>query len=412
MFYGKNQKAILTWQDARGRRDTKKTVILPKTKQILKIAVNTRLLLKNKLEGIGWFIFENFSRMVKAHPEHTFYFLFDRPFDKSFVFSDNVIPIVVLPPARHPVLHYWWFEHALPRALKKIQPDIFISPDAYNSLASPFKNLMVIHDLNFVHHPEMMPWLPRKYYNYFTPQYARKADRILTVSQFTKQDIVKQYGIDPAKIDVALNGANPIYEPITKEQQQLTRQTITQGRPYFIFVGALNPRKNITGLFRAFDFYVNETASDTCLVVVGEKMFWNRDIEKAYASMTHKNQVVFTGRLEPEELKNMMGAALALVFVPFFEGFGIPIVEAFRAGVPVITSNITAMPEVAGDAALLVNPFQTKEIAEAMKKITFANDLRKKFVEKGFERSRMFSWDNTAEHFYEAIIKTMQQAKS
>ncbi len=378
----------------------------------MKIAVNTRLLLKNKLEGIGWFTYETFSRMVKAHPEHTFYFLFDRPFDKSFVFSHNVIPIVVPPPARHPVLHYWWFEQALPRALKKIHPDIFISPDAYNSLASPFRNLMVIHDLNFVHHPEMMPWLPRKYYNYFTPRYARKADRILTVSQFTRQDIVKQYGIDPAKIDVVYNGANPLYAPISEKQLQLTRQEIAQGRPYFIFVGALNPRKNIAGLFKAFDLYIQETAADTCLVIVGKKMFWSRKIEKAYSSMTHKNRVIFTGRLEPEVLKNVMGSALALTFVPFFEGFGIPIVEAFRTGIPVITSNITAMPEVAEDAALLVNPFEVKEIAGAMKNITFAPELRKKLVEKGFERSKTFSWDKTAKDFWKSIEQTMQQAKS
>jgi len=374
----------------------------------LKIAVNTRLLLKNKLEGIGWFTYESFSRMVKSHPEHTFYFLFDRPYDASFIFSDNVIPMIIPPPARHPVLHYWWFEHALPKALKKIQPDIFISPDAYNSLSSPFKNLMVIHDLNFVHYPKMMPRLPRKYYNYYTPRYARKADRILTVSQFTRQDIVKQYNINPNKIDVAYNGANLLYAPVTEDQQQLTRHKISQGRPYFIFVGALNPRKNITGLLKAFDLFIRETASDTCLVVVGEKMFWSRDMEKAYASVAYKNQIIFTGRMEPEDLKNVMGSALALTFVPFFEGFGIPIVEAFRAGIPVITSNTTAMPEVAGDAALLVSPFQTKEIAEAMKKITFVPDLRKKLVEKGFQRSRMFSWDKTAELFWKAIEKTMQ----
>lgn len=377
----------------------------------MKIAVNTRLLLKNKLEGIGWFTYESFSRMVKTHPEHQFYFLFDRSYDRSFIFSDNVNPIVVHPPARHPVLHYWWFEHALPRALKKIRPDIFISPDAYNSLASPFRNLMVIHDLNFVHHPEMMPWLPQRYYNYFTPRYARKADRILTVSQFTKRDIVKQYGIDPGKIDVVYNGANALYSPVSEDDQKLTRKKLTSGRPYFIFVGALNPRKNITGLFKAFDLYINETAAETCLVVVGEKMFRGRDIEKAFSDMQHKQRVIFTGRLEPEELKNVMGSALALTFVPFFEGFGIPIVEAFRAGIPVITSNITAMPEVSGDAALLVNPFHTKEIVDAMKKITFVPDLRKKLVEKGFQRNRIFSWDKTAERFWEAIEKTMQQPK-
>ena len=103
-----------------------------------------------------------------------------------------------------------------------------------------------------------------------------------------------------------------------------------------------------------------------------------------------------------------MGSALALTFTPFFEGFGIPIVEAFRAGVPVITSNLTAMPEVAGQAALLVNPFDPKEIARAMKKITFVPDLRKKLVEKGFKRSKLFSWDKTAELLWKAMENTMQ----
>ena len=231
---------------------------------------------------------------------------------------------------------------------------------------------------------------------------------LLTVSQFTKQDIVKQYGIDPAKIDVVYNGANPLYAPVSDEQQQLTRQKISQGRPYFIFIGALNPRKNIAGLLKAFDQYIRETAADTCLIVVGKKMYRDRSIKKAFAEMKHKDLVIFTGRLEPGELKNVMGSALALTFVPFFEGFGIPIVEAFRAGVPVITSNITAMPEVAGDAALLVNPFQIKEITEAMKSITFVPELRKKLVEKGFQRSRMFSWDKTARLFWESVEKTMQ----
>ncbi len=173
-------------------------------------------------------------------------------------------------------------------------------------------------------------------------------------------------------------------------------------------MGALNPRKNIAGLFKAFDLYIQETAADTSLVVVGEKMYWDSNIEKAFADMKHQNQVIFTGRLEPEELKNIMGSASALTFVPFFEGFGIPIVEAFRAGIPVITSDITAMPEVAGDAALFVNPFEDKEIAEAMKKITFVPDLRKKLVEKGFQRSKIFSWDKTAGLFWKAIEKTTQ----
>jgi hypothetical protein len=159
----------------------------------LKIAVNTRLLLKNKLEGIGWFTFEAMKRITKAHPGHHFYFLFDRAYDASFIFGENVTPVVIGPQARHPVLHYLWFEYSVPGALKKINPDVFVSPDAYLSLKTKFKTLLVIHDLNFEHYPENMPALVRKYYKYFTPRFARKASRIATVSRFSKQDIVKQY---------------------------------------------------------------------------------------------------------------------------------------------------------------------------------------------------------------------------
>ena len=220
----------------------------------MKIAVNTRLLLKNKLEGIGWFTFETLKRIVTTHPEHDFYFLFDRPFDTSFVFSENVHPLVVWPPTRHPLLQYWWFEYALPKVLRKIQPDLFFSPDAYNSLRLPYKNIMVIHDLNFEHHPDFIPWADRLYYRYFSPLFAKKADKILTVSQFSKKDIHQQYGIPSDKIDVVYNGANLYYRPLSEKEKQHIRQKIGDGHPYFIFIGAFNPRKNICRLFQALIF--------------------------------------------------------------------------------------------------------------------------------------------------------------
>ena len=150
----------------------------------LKIAVNTRLLIKNKLEGIGWFSYETLKRITRAHPEHQFYFLFDRPFDESFVFGSNVTPIVIRPQARHPILFYLWFEKSIPRALKKINPDLFMSTDGYLSLSTTTPSLPVIHDLNFEHYPEQLPFLVRKYYKHYFPRFARKAARIATVSEF------------------------------------------------------------------------------------------------------------------------------------------------------------------------------------------------------------------------------------
>ena len=135
------------------------------------IAVNTRLLLKDKLEGIGWFTYESLKRITKNHPEHNFLFLFDRPFSEEFIFSDNIIPIVVGPQARHPLLWYWWFEQSLPKIFHKHEPDLFLSPDGFLSLsyAAPAgtkqcKQLAVIHDLNFEYYPQDFPFLARKYF--------------------------------------------------------------------------------------------------------------------------------------------------------------------------------------------------------------------------------------------------------
>ena len=374
---------------------------------VLKIAVNTRLLLSRKLEGIGWFMFETLQRIVTSHPEHTFYFIFDRKYDPKFIFADNVIPVVTPPPTRHPVLQYIWFEYAIPRELKKIKPDLFLSPDAYNSLRSPYKSLMVIHDLNFEHYPEKMPPLVRKYYRYFTPKFARKATRIATVSQFSKKDIEQQYGIDPGKIDVVYNGVNEKFVPVTEEVKQATREKYTGGKPYFIYVGALIDRKNLGKLFQAFDRFKSLESNDVKLLIVGTKMWHNKELQSIYEQMKFKNEIVFAGRLEPEELYKTTGSALAMTYVSYFEGFGIPILEAFASGIPVITSNVTSMPEVADGAALLIDPSDSNDIAKAMATITNDEQLRKELIEKGLNRRKQFSWDKSAESLWNSIEKTV-----
>lgn len=374
----------------------------------MKIAVNTRLLLKSKLEGIGWFTYESLKRIVLGHPEHEFYFIFDRKYDDSFIFADNVKPVVVGPQARHPILHYIWFEHSIPSALKKIKPDVFLSPDAYCSLSTDVKTLVVLHDLNFEHYPEGMPWMVRKYYRYFTPRFAKKASRIATVSEFSKQDIIDQYGISAEKIDVVYNGANENFKAVDKQTMQVTKQNYSGGKDYFVFIGALNPRKNLINLFRAFDIFKKENDTPAKLLVVGEKMWWTGEIKDAYNQMQNHQDVVFTGRLEPEELYKVVGSALAVAYVSIFEGFGIPIVEAWYAETPVITSNVTAMPEIAGDAALIIDPFKPQSIADAMKSITFDDGLRKEFIEKGKKRRELFSWEKTADNLWASIERTLE----
>ncbi|MFU8843541.1 MAG: glycosyltransferase family 4 protein [Bacteroidales bacterium] len=371
----------------------------------MKIAVNTRLLLKGRLEGIGWFMFETLKRITRQHPEHEFYFIFDRAYDESFIFSENIHPVVTFPPARHPLFFYIWFEHIIPRTLKRIKADVFFSPDGYLSLRSKVRSHVVMHDLNFEHYPEDIPYLASKHYRYYFQRYAHKADRIATVSEFSKDDIIKQYQILPEKIDVVYNGASAEFHVLSDVEKEEVKKKYTAGRPYFIFLSALSPRKNLVNLFYAFDQLKQSDNQGLKLLVVGEKMYWTHEIRDTYKQMRYRDEVIFAGRLEFGELTRVLGAALALTYVSYFEGFGIPIVEAFYSGTPVITSNVTSMPEVAGDAAILVDPFSVDSVCQAMQQIAHDGLLRKSMIIKGSERAKLFSWQKSADLLWDSIQK-------
>jgi len=371
------------------------------------IGVNTRLLLPDKLEGIGWFTYQTLKRITQTHKEHQFVFFFDRQYDPEIIFSDNVTAVVAGPPTRHPVLWYYWFERVIPKLLKKHNVDLFLSPDGYSCLSSNVKTLVVMHDINFVHRPKDLPFTIRHYYNFFFKKFAQKAIRLATVSEYSKNDIAKSFSVDNNKIDVVYNGANSVYTPLAENEKKIIRENYSDGNEYFIFIGALHPRKNIARLLKAFDAFKLSKDSNVKLIIVGEKMFKSADIKKQYTVMKFKQDVIFTGRLSAEELSKVLASALALTFVPLFEGFGIPVVEAFYCDTPVLTSNVTSLPEVAGDAAIMVDPFSVNEIKNGMIKLAFDVDLRIQLIEKAQIQREKFTWDKTAEKLWRSIEKTM-----
>lgn len=371
----------------------------------MRIAVNTQHLLPNKLEGIGWFAHETLRRIVQNHPEHEFVFIFDRPWDEAFIYSNNIIPVKTTVPSRHPFLWWWHYEIDIPLILKKYSPDLFFSPDGWMSLKTPVPTVNVIHDLNFVHRPSDFPFFYRKYYNYFFPKYAKKAKQLITVSEYSKTDIIETWGIAPNKIDVAYNGCNTIYTPVASELGIEIENQFTGGNPYFIYVGSHNPRKNIEGMLDAFDIFKQNDMQNYKLVIVGEAMWNNSYLQNKIDKLNYKNDIVFTGRLSTEVLHLVLASAKALLLVSFSEGFGIPVVEAMHCDVPVICSNVSALPEIAGNAALFADPFSANDIAQAM--ITLANNtkVRQKIIEEGKNQRKKFSWDYTAEKVWETIEK-------
>lgn len=377
----------------------------------MKIAVNARFLLPGQLEGIGWVTHEVVRRMVAAHPEDEFFLLFDRPYDQRFVFGPNVRPVVVGPPARHPLLFAYWYEWRLPGVLADIGADVFLSFDNFLSLRTDVPTILMVHDLAYLHFPEQVSWLVRRYYRYFTPRYLHRADHIFAVSDFTRQDILQHFALEPGKVETVHNGCRPGFAPLSEAEREAVRRQYADGQPYFFYYGALQPRKNIVRLMEAFSLFNHITSSSYKLLLGGRLAWQTKDIQRARRRTMYREDIRFLGYIPERELPRLLGGAFALTYVSLFEGFGLPVLEAMHSEVPVITSNLSSMPEIAGAAALLVDPYNVASINIAMRKIWRDDRVRQRLVEAGRKQRELFDWERSADIIYKEV-KRLGMAKS
>ena len=371
----------------------------------MKIAVNARELLKGRMEGIGRYIFETTRQMVLDHPDDEFFFFFDRKYDPSFIFAHNVTPVVIHPQARHPLLWYIWFEIAVPYYLKKYKIDVFYSGDTYLSMKTKVPTLLVCHDVAYKHYPKHIKKIHLNYYENNFAKFHKRADHIVAVSEFTRQDIIKIYDLIPNKVTVGHNASPKGFKPSNSNEQLIIRDRLTGGNPYFIYVGSLHPRKNVVNLIKAFDIFKKQNHTNHKLVLVGRMAWKNEELQEVFATTEHKDDIIFTGHVSNDDLPKYLASAEALTYVSVFEGFGIPILEGMSSGTPVITSNVSSMPEVAGNAALLIDPHDPTSIATGMQRIICEPKLRDSLIAKGYERVKVFSWKKTADHIYKQMNK-------
>lgn len=351
----------------------------------MNIAINARHLIKGKLEGIGWYSYEILKRLVLLRPNDQFFFFYDRK-TNPLVHGINVTNVVVNPQARHPYLFKIWFNYVLPKAFKKYNIDIFFSPDGFVSLNTNIAQIGVIHDLNFEHYPEDLPKIVLKYYKKHMQLFAKKAKKIITVSNFSKNDIISKYDIPTEKLHVIYNGANPNFKKLSEKTKVQFIKSNNNSRPFFIYVGSLHKRKNIERMLIGFQKFNTQKKMD--FVIVGTDM-WKNQLKLEGLL----NNVKFLGRKSGDELSKWVASSTALIYVSYFEGFGLPVLEGMLSGVPVVTSDLTSIPEVGGDSVIYVDPFNEESICQGMNR---ALKEGLDFSKKGLIQSKKFSWDNSA----------------
>jgi glycosyltransferase involved in cell wall biosynthesis len=369
----------------------------------VKIAVNTRFLLPGKLEGIGKVTYEVLRRLVHLMPETNFDFLFDRKFDPALVFNANVHPKVIFPPTRHPLLTHTWLQSGVKRYISKSKPDLYFSFDGFMVLGISIPSIITIHDLAYAHFPQQNRFADRWYYQRYMPMYAQESAHIITVSKFSQNDISTRFHLPMHKVTAIYNGVSEEFQPVTTEISNRIRAKYAASEPYFLYVGAIHPRKNLARLIQAFDQYKSTSGSPMKLLITGKKGWLTKPVEKAFENSKSRSDIIFTGFVPQKELSALIGSAEALCYVSLFEGFGLPIVEAMATGVPVLCSNRNSMAEIAGHAAILVDPENINDIAKGLHQLERDKNLRKKLITTGLERSKLYRWDRTAEQYRDVL---------
>ncbi len=370
------------------------------------IAVNTRFLMGDYLEGYGNFIYETFIRITKNNPEHQFLFIFDRPYEKHFIGGENVKAVVTRPAARHPLLWKIWYDISVPAVLRKHKADVFVSCDGFCSLRTKVPQCLVVHDLAFLHYPSLNIKSHLLFYKKYMPAFLKKATFIATVSEFSKKDIMQQYKTPAAKIDIVYNGVKEIFQPLKEEVKVATKNKYTEGKEYFVYAGSIHPRKNLMKLLKAFSIFKKRQQTNMKLVLAGRLAWKYESFKENLKSYKYRNDVIMTGYTEQKELVNIIGSAYGMVYPSLFEGFGVPVLEAMQCDVPVITSVNSAMQEIAKDAALFADPENSTDIAEKMMLLYKDEKLRKELIEKGKKVASKYDWDKTAELLWQTILKS------
>jgi glycosyltransferase involved in cell wall biosynthesis len=372
----------------------------------MKIAVNAIFFNPAQLEGYGHYSVSIFQRLVAQYPTHEFVFIYDRPHQQYLISGPNVQSVTVGPAARHIPGFFYWYNISAANVVKQLKADIWVQPYGFCSLTSSVPQLMVVHDLAFKHFPQYISTAQRWHYKVMTPKFLKKATRLVTVSEFSKQDIQAQYPQISKSLTVISGAARQGFVPLSWEQKEQVKEAYTEGYEFFLCVGGISPRKNMLNILKAFSLFKKWHKSNMKLVFAGRLAWQYQDFLEKLKTFKYRHDVVLTGYLEESLLQSLTGAAYAAMYISDFEGFGLPIVEAMQAGVPVVVANNSSMPEVGGEAVLYANAQDPETIAQQMQTLYRDEALREKLIQKGLAQAKTFSWEKAATLFWEEIVAT------
>jgi glycosyltransferase involved in cell wall biosynthesis len=341
--------------------------------------------------GINWYIRNLLTHLPRVDHDNCYTaFIGERGFNNSGL----ALKLSRLPTSR-PVVRIFWEQVVQPFALRKERVDLLHALAFVAPLLSPCPSVVTIYDLSFLIYPDSFKRSKRFYLDLFTRLSARKARRIIAISDSTKRDVVRLLGVSPDKVGVVYCGIGEAFRPLDEDQVAAFRSKRGLPERFILFVGTIEPRKNVTRLIEAFAD-LRFAICDLRLVIGGAKGWFYEDVFARVEELGLEGEVMFPGYIPVSELPLWYNAAELFVYPSLYEGFGLPPLEAMACGTPVVTANTSSLPEVVGEAGLTVDPLDVEGLAEAMRRVLGDEALRQEMRERGLQRAKGFSWTKTA----------------
>jgi glycosyltransferase involved in cell wall biosynthesis len=374
-------------------------------KPAIRVGVNAHLLScgeSYRSAGISWYIQNLLHRLPDVDPEVGYtVFLGER----SYKGRDELQLWPSRLPTHRPEVRIFWEQVLQPWAIRQAGVDLLHGMALVGPMVGACPVVITVHDLSFLFYPRSFPASKRLYLRAFTGMSVRRARRVIAISENTKRDVVQQYGISPDRVDRIYYGIDPIFRPLPAGQVAEFRSQRGLPERFVLFVGTLEPRKNVVRLIEAY-----AQLRDNCppLLLVGGKGWLYDEIFARVGELDLTDKVRFVGYVAGKELPWWYNAADLFVYPSLYEGFGLPPLEAMACGAPVITSSVSSLPEVVGEAGLLVDPDDVQALAEAMERVLADSHLREAMRAAGLAQAGRFSWQEaarrTVETYHHALM--------
>jgi len=361
---------------------------------LMRIGIDARIL-GYRRAGIGQYTYRLVEALAEIDQDDEFIIFQSRRDGKEIVQHPNFHRQTLYTPSHHR-LEQW----VLPLELWRHQLDLLHSPDFIPPFHRRHASVITVHDLGFLHFPHFVTQDSAQHYG-LIDQAVRRTDHIIAVSGSTKTDIINLLGVDERKITVIHEATTPDYHPrVTPDEMAAVSEVCERyglHRPFILFVSTIEPRKNLPTLLRAFRRLRDEYRVGVELVVVGERGWLSEDVFTLTTELQLTEAAKFLGRVPAHDLPLLYNAAMVHVHPSFYEGFGLTPLEAMSSGTPTIVSNVSSLPEVVGDAGLLVAPDDVAEWTVAIWRLLTDSALRETMIEKGLKRAATFSWEKAAQ---------------